>query len=78
MLLTLPGAVQDIAPSEEMAENLKTVILDLTGKAIEKLKEVRTQEGIDLADDLLANCEVLKEKTKQVQSNSSNTSPASH
>jgi uncharacterized protein (TIGR00255 family) len=73
VLLTLPGVVQDIAPSEEMAEKLKAVILDLTGKAIDKLKEVRAQEGIDLADDLLANCAILKEKTDQVQGNSVNT-----
>jgi uncharacterized protein (TIGR00255 family) len=73
VLLTLPGVVQDIAPSEEMAEKLKVVILDLTGKAIDKLKEVRAQEGIDLADDLLANLAILKEKTDQVQGNSVNT-----
>jgi uncharacterized protein (TIGR00255 family) len=73
VLLTLPGVVQDVAPSEEMAEKLKAVILDLTGKAIDKLKEVRAQEGIDLADDLLANCAILKEKTDQVQGNSVNT-----
>lgn len=73
VLLTLPGAVQEIAPSEEMAEKLKGVILDLTAKAIDKLKEVRAQEGIDLADDLLANCGALKDKTDQVQSDSVNT-----
>jgi len=73
VLLTLPGVVQDIAPSEEIAEKLKTVILDLTGKAIGKLKKVRSQEGIDLADDLLANLAILKEKTDQVQDNSVNT-----
>ncbi|MCF7956372.1 MAG: YicC family protein [Phycisphaerae bacterium] len=73
VLLTLPGAVQDTAPSEELAEKLKIVILDLTGKAIDKLKEVRVQEGIDLANDLLANCAILKDKTDQVESNSVNT-----
>ncbi|MBW8014741.1 MAG: YicC family protein [Planctomycetes bacterium] len=73
VLLTLPGAVQEITPSEEVAEKLKTVILDLTSKAIDKLKEMRAQEGIDLADDLLANCRILKEKTDQVHSNSTDT-----
>ena len=73
VLLTLPGSIQDVAPSEEMAERLKTVILDLTAQALDRLKAVRAQEGIDLADDLLANCRVLKEKTGQVQSNCTDT-----
>jgi uncharacterized protein (TIGR00255 family) len=73
VLLTLPGAIQEVAPSEEMAEKLKSVILDLTAKAIVKLKEVRTQEGIDLAEDLLANCAILKAKTAEVNANGTNT-----
>jgi uncharacterized protein (TIGR00255 family) len=73
VLLTLPGAVQDIAPSEEMAEKLKAVILDLTVKAIGRLKEMRVQEGIELADDLLANCRILKEKTDLVRDNCTDT-----
>ena len=70
VLLTLPGAIRDAVPSDEMAEQLKSVILELTTKAIEKVKEVRRQEGIDLAEDLLANCAILKDKTDQVQVNS--------
>lgn len=73
VLLTLPGAIQEIAPSEEMAEKIKTVVLDLSNKAIQKLKEMRAQEGIALADDLLANCKALKEKTDLVQKNGGNT-----
>lgn len=73
VLLTLPGAVQEIMPSDEEAEKLKTVILDLTRQALDKLKQMRVQEGTDLANDLLANCGVLKEKTDQVQSYSVDT-----
>jgi len=72
-LLSLPGVLQESAPSEEMAEKLKKIILDLTGKAIEKLKEVRAQEGVDLAEDLLSNCSQLTEKTEQVSVKSVNT-----
>ncbi len=73
VLLTLPGAVQEIAPSEEMAEKLKGVVLDLTSKAIDSLKEMRAQEGVALANDLLANCAALRDKTDLVQKGSKNT-----
>lgn len=73
VLLTLPGVIADVKPDEEVTEKLRSVILDLSGQAIAKLWEMRKQEGAALADDLLANCNLLKEKTDLVQGQSQGT-----
>ena len=71
VLLTLPGVIQEAKPSEDMAEKLKMVILDLAAQAVERLKQMRIEEGKALSEDLLANCDLLKQKTALVQQKSS-------
>jgi len=61
-LLSLPGAVCPISPDAEQSEKMKNVILELTGEAIEKLKQMRSDEGKALADDMLSNCEVISQR----------------
>ena len=61
-LLSLPGAVCPISPDAAQTEKMKTIILDLTTEAIEKLKQMRSNEGKALADDMLSNCEIISQK----------------
>lgn len=55
-LLTLPGTVTPLSPDADLEEKIKKTVLELTGVAIEKLKQMRTREGEALAKDLIENC----------------------
>jgi len=78
VLLTLPGVIADVKPTEELIEKLRSVILDLSEKVIERLKEMRKQEGSALAGDLLAYCGQLREMTDKVHDKSSDTIEVYH
>ena len=69
-LLTLPGIVQPVCPDQSKADRMKEVILELTGRAIEQLKQMRLQEGAALAEDLAANCQVITEKLQLIRGRS--------
>lgn len=69
-LLTLPGIVQPVSPGSEESERMKQVILRLTDQAIDRLKEMRAAEGKALAEDLIANCEVIAEKLEEIRKRS--------
>jgi len=69
-MLALPGIVQPVSPDSEQSEKMKQVILRLTGQAIDRLKEMRVQEGKALAEDLMANCQVIAEKLGHIRGRS--------
>ncbi len=69
-LLSLPGIVQPISPDQDMAGKMKEVILGLMDGAIEKLQQMRQQEGAALAEDLTANCRVISEKVDLIRERS--------
>ncbi len=66
-MLALPGIVQPVSPDSAQSEKMKQVILRLTGQAIDRLKEMRAQEGRALADDMIANCRVIEEKLRSIR-----------
>jgi uncharacterized protein (TIGR00255 family) len=70
-MLTLPGIVQPVSPDSEESEKMKQVILRLTEQAIARLKEMRALEGKALADDLIANCEVISGRLAEIRRRSS-------
>ena len=70
-LLTLPGAVQPAAPDVEQADRIRKTVLDLVGRAIEQLKQMRSCEGRSLAEDMLKSCDVIKEKLELINQQSS-------
>jgi len=61
-LLSLPGVVQPFSPDETQSDRMKEIVLDLVNQAIEQVKRMRQAEGAALARDLIANCQVIKEK----------------
>jgi uncharacterized protein (TIGR00255 family) len=60
-LLNLPDVVLPASPDAETAGKIKAIILELTGKAIESLRNMRKAEGIALEEDLARHCDKLKE-----------------
>ena len=69
-LLTIPGVLEPISPGEEEAEQVKQVVLSVTQEAMEKLKQMRADEGAALAADLDSHCEVIKQDLKEIHARS--------
>jgi uncharacterized protein (TIGR00255 family) len=67
-LLHLPGIVQPVLPDETLAAKLKEFVLDVTGKALEQLKEMRAREGVALLEDLAACCKAMNADLETVRS----------
>jgi len=69
-LLSLPGVVQPHVPDPEQAEKLKETVLSLVDDVIEKLKQVRLQEGAAMLVDLEANCGLITERLASIKDRS--------
>ncbi len=69
-LLTLPGIVQPALPGEEKAEQIKEMVLSVTQKAIDRLKQMRAAEGAALAADLDGHCKAIKQDLEQIRTRS--------
>ena len=65
-LLTLPGVIEPDQPDTDEAEKIRKVVLELSAKAIDQLKEMRSEEGQNLADDLIGNCGIIAEKLELI------------
>ena len=65
-LLALPGVIEPDQPDADEAENIRKVVLDLSAKAIDQLKQMRSEEGQNLADDLIGNCGIIAEKLELI------------
>ena len=61
-LLTIPGVIQPAAPDPQQAEKIRETVIAMTQQALEKLNQMRMQEGKTLAGDLIANCDAITEK----------------
>jgi uncharacterized protein (TIGR00255 family) len=69
-LLTLPGIVQPALPDEKKAEQIKKMVLSVTQKAIDRLKQMRAAEGAALAADLDSHCKAVKQDLEQIRTRS--------
>ncbi|MGB0768904.1 MAG: YicC family protein, partial [Phycisphaeraceae bacterium] len=61
-LLALPGVLQPATDDEQMIEEARPVVLDLLSQAVAKLTQMRSVEGVSLADDLGVQLEVILER----------------
>ena len=61
-LVTLPGVVQPIVPTDQQAEAIEEHFLNAAKAAVDNLKNMRAEEGKALAKDLLANCAEMRNK----------------
>jgi uncharacterized protein (TIGR00255 family) len=69
-LLNLPGIIRPMLPDEEVAEQIKNTVLDITREAIEKLKQMRAAEGRSLEADLKSHCEAIRQDLEQIRNRS--------
>jgi len=66
-LLSLPGILEPASPDEEIAEQIKKTVIDVSQEAIGKLKQMRTTEGTALEADLKQNCSDIKQVLEQIR-----------
>lgn len=66
-LLALPGIVQPVLPDEQEAQRIREVILSMSQKAVEQLKQMRLREGATIAKDLKTHCDVIKDRVQQIR-----------
>ena len=69
-LLSLPGIMRPTVPDEEMAEQIKRIVLDVSQKAIDKLKQMRAAEGNFLQADLESHCQTIRQNLEKIRARS--------
>ena len=69
-LLNLPGILEPASPDEEIAEQIRKKVLEISQEAIEKLKQMRAAEGTALEADLKQNCNAIKQDLKRIRARS--------
>jgi uncharacterized protein (TIGR00255 family) len=69
-LLNLPGIIQPTLPDEEMAEQIREVVLKISQEAIDKLKQMRAVEGDFLEADLKKHCRAIEQDLERIRARS--------
>ncbi len=69
-LLNLPGILEPASPDEEVAEEIKKKVLEISQEAIDKLKQMRAAEGNALEADLKKHCNAIKQGLEQIRARS--------
>ncbi|GAH47186.1 unnamed protein product, partial [marine sediment metagenome] len=65
-LLNLPGVIRPTSPDEEVAGQVKEMVLTITKEAIEKLKKMRADEGTALEADLKKHCTAIEKDLEKI------------
>ena len=69
-LLSLPGIIQPATPDKKLAEQIKEVVLEISRKAIDKVKQMRATEGNFLEADLKKHCSAIEQDLEQIRARS--------
>jgi len=69
-LLTLPGIIQPALPDKERAGQIRKLVLEISQKALDKLKRMRATEGGYLETDIKKCCTIIEEGLGQVRGRS--------
>jgi len=69
-LLSLPGIIQPALPDEKRAEQIKKLVLDISQKALNKLKHMRAIEGGYLEADIKKCCKIIAEDLERIRGRS--------
>ena len=69
-LLTLPGIIQPALPGKERAVQIRKLVLEISQKALDKLKRMRATEGDYLETDIKKCCTIIEEGLEQVRGRS--------
>jgi uncharacterized protein (TIGR00255 family) len=65
-LLNLPGILEPASPDEEIAEQIKKTVLEISQEAVDKLKQMRAAEGTALEADLKKHCTAIKQDLERI------------
>jgi uncharacterized protein (TIGR00255 family) len=74
-LLNLPGIIRPVSPDEETAERIRQMVLGISQKAIEKVKQMRAAEGSFLETDLKKHCAAIEGDIEQIRARSAAVLP---
>jgi len=66
-LLALPGVLQPSEDEEVVLAKARPIVLKLTDQACDKLGQMRISEGKAVGQDILAQCEVIREQLGHVK-----------
>ncbi|MHC4459962.1 MAG: YicC/YloC family endoribonuclease [Planctomycetota bacterium] len=66
-LLNLPGVIRPTSPGEEVAGQVREMVLSITQEAIEKLKQMRAAEGTALEADLKKHCTAIEQDLERIR-----------
>jgi len=66
-LLSLPGIIQPATPDKEVAGQIKEAVLEISRKAIDKVKQMRAAEGNFLEADLKKHCSAIEQDLGQIR-----------
>ena len=69
-LLNLPGIIQPVLPDKQRAEQIKKVVLQISQKALDKLRQMRAIEGGYLEADIKKCCRAIEEDLEQIRGRS--------
>ena len=66
-LVTMPGVLRPVEPSEEEAQQIEEGVLALSQQAIERLRQMRAAEGRFMDADLQAHGEAIVRDLREIQ-----------
>ena len=66
-LLALPGIIRPVMPDEQIAELMRQKVLEISGEAIDRLKEMRAAEGAALEADLKKHCGQIQQELERIR-----------
>jgi uncharacterized protein (TIGR00255 family) len=66
-LLALPGVLQPAVDEGKIIEEARPIVKDLLDQALDKLKQMRTVEGVSLAEDLSKQLNVILDRLAVIQ-----------
>ena len=66
-LLALPGVLQPAVDEGKIVEEARPIVKDLLAQALGKLKQMRTVEGVALAEDLSKQLDVIMDRLSVIQ-----------
>ncbi|MEJ2648507.1 MAG: YicC family protein, partial [Sedimentisphaerales bacterium] len=70
-LLNLPGIVRPSSPDNDETETIKEGVLEISKRALEQLKKMRSAEGQFLEADLKKNCNAIENDLRKISNRSS-------
>jgi uncharacterized protein (TIGR00255 family) len=70
-LLNLPGIIRPVSPTAEIAEKIRTVVLNLSQQALDQVKQMRAAEGKSLATDLEQHCKSISKDLDRIKTRTS-------